>query len=61
MAKYLTYRIRKPDGEYHLETVNVESQVPYDVHLSNVEGVIFRQYRELGNTTPMGRWELIKD
>ena len=57
MANYQTYRICKPDGEYFEETVNTESQVPFDVHLANIELTIFRQYRELGDERPMGRWE----
>ena len=61
MAKYNTYRIRKPDGEYHAEPVRVRSTVPVEVHLSNVEDTIFGQYKEMGDVRPLGRWELVKE
>jgi hypothetical protein len=61
MAKWVTYRIRKPDGEYFEETVNVESQVPVDVHLGNIQLTMSRQYRELGYKRPMGQWELVEE
>lgn len=61
MAEYHTYKIRKPDGEYFVEPVNVGSAVPVEVHLGNIQFTIFRQYKELGDTRPMGQWELVKD
>ena len=61
MAKYQTYRIRKPDGEYFYEPVRVNSMVPLKVHLGDIELTISRQYRELGDDRPMGQWELVKE
>lgn len=61
MAQQITYRIRKPDGEYHEEPVNVGSAVPVEVHLGNIRFTIFRQYKEMGDTRPMGQWELVEE
>ena len=61
MAKYTTYRIRKPDGEYFYEPVNNKSVVPVDVHLGSIQTEIARGYRELGYTAPIGRWEEVED
>jgi hypothetical protein len=58
MAKYATYRIRKPDGEYFYEPVNVRSTVPVEVHLGKLQREIARGYRELGDERPMGCWEV---
>ena len=61
MAQQITYRIRKPDGEYHEEPVNVGSTVPVEVHLGNIELSISRGYREAGDKRPMGQWELVEE
>ena len=49
--KNQTYKLKKPDGTYHYETVNVNSVVPIDVHLSCVKRSILQHWRADGEDT----------